>query len=386
MMVKTVKNENIFHGRGSLKNLLDIMEDECAHNLLLISGKKSSKSTGLKSQLDALLKDKNSILVNDFEVNPKYEEILKIGGELKQKKFDLFIAEGGGSVIDFAKCMNVFLSSWTEDGEDGIHDKKFLPNKLLPMVAIPTTSGTGSEATHFAVVYIDGIKVSIAHKSLVPKYAIIDPSFTYNSPPYLTACCGFDALCQAIESYWAINATEESKQYAKQAIRLIKQNIINAIKNDCYKSRDKLSEGSFLAGKAINISKTSAPHALSYSLTSKFNIPHGHAVALTLGHFFEINEDNTFQQHISSKINLDLLKKNLQEIKHYLGWKDKQSFKYEWTTFMHECGLKPTIQNISSSENLINDLTESVNAERLTNHPVIISKKMISNIYRNLFV
>ena len=77
-MGKTVKNENIFHGRGSLKNLLDIMEDECAHNLLLISGKKSSKSTGLKSQLDALLKDKNSILVKFDDDNGWVKAILKL--------------------------------------------------------------------------------------------------------------------------------------------------------------------------------------------------------------------------------------------------------------------------------------------------------------------
>ena len=254
------------------------------------------------------------------------------------------------------------------------------------MVAIPTTAGTGSEVTHFAVAYIDGIKVSVAHKSLVPKYAIIDPTYTYGSPPYLTACCAFDALCQAIESYWAINATEESKQYAKQAIILIKNNIIAAIQKNCFEARDKLSEGSFLAGKAINISKTSAPHALSYSLTSKFNIPHGHAVALTLGYFFEINNDKKFQQNISNEIKLDEHKKNLKDIKYYLGWEHKTNFNQEWSKLMIKCGLESKIKNTMKSIDILNNLSEEVNAERLSNHPINISKKMIFDVYKNLFV
>ena len=150
-MIETLENENVFYGEDSLKNLTKIMELESASNILLISGKKSFKTSGLESELKTLLKDSTLTLVNNFEINPKYEEIIQIGHEIKYKKIDLIIAAGGGSVIDFAKCLNIYLSSWTSDGKDGIIDKTLMPVNLLPMVAIPTTSGTGSEATHFAV-------------------------------------------------------------------------------------------------------------------------------------------------------------------------------------------------------------------------------------------
>ena len=263
-MIKTLQNENVFYGKDSLKTLTKIIECESATNILLISGKQSFKTSGLEAKLKILLNNKNLTFVNDFEINPKYEEIVLIGGKLKNQEIDLIIAAGGGSVIDFAKCINLYLSSWTSDGSDGIINRELLPIKLFPLVAIPTTAGTGSEATHFAVVYIKGVKVSVAHESLTPKYAIIDPSLTYGSPPYVSACCAFDALCQAIESFWSIGSTPESQKYAREAIILIKNSMLKATNLDCIESRGKLSKGAYLAGKAINISTTSAPHALSY--------------------------------------------------------------------------------------------------------------------------
>ena len=383
-MVKTSQNENVFYGKDSLKTLTKIMERESATNILLISGKKSFKTSGLEAKLKTLLNNKNLTTVNDFEINPKYEEILLIGGKLKHQEIDLIIAAGGGSVIDFAKCINLYLSSWTDDGADGIIDKELLPNKLFPLIAIPTTAGTGSEATHFAVVYIKGIKVSVAHESLVPTYAIIDPSLTYGSPPYVSACCAFDALCQAIESFWSIGATPESQKYAKEAIILIKNNMVKAINLDCIESRNKLSKGAYLAGKAINISKTSAPHALSYSITSTFSIPHGHAVALTLGYFFEINELNDHQIKVSKGTSVVQLKNNISEIKYLLGWSNK-NFLIEWGRLMTECGLYTNIKIDREPKFFLKNLINSVNIERLSNHPVQIDSESISDIYSKVF-
>ena len=382
-MIETLDNENVFYGKDSLKNLTKIMELESASNILLISGKKSFKTSGLESKLQILLKDKTLTIVNNFEINPKYEQIIQIGDEIKYKKIDLIIAAGGGSVIDFAKCMNIYLSSWTSDGADGIIDKTLLPSNFLPMVAIPTTSGTGSEATHFAVAYIEGIKVSIAHELLTPTYAIIDPSLTYGSPPYVSACCAFDALCQAIESFWSVCATQDSQKYAKAAIILIKNNMVKAINLDCIESRNRLSEGAYLAGKAINISKTTAPHALSYSLTSNFSIPHGHAVALTLGYFFEINELNKNKTNVSKGVNLNELTNNITEIKTLLGW-GKYNFLSEWRQLMVECGLYTHIKIDREPKYFINNLANSVNLERLSNHPIKITQNTISDIYSKI--
>ena len=127
------------------------------------------------------------------------------------------------------------------------------------------------------------------HTDILPDVAIVYPPFTYNNPKYLTACTGFDALAQGIESYWNVNATEESDEYAKRAIQLLWPNLPVAVNAPTKQARDKVSEGSYWAGRAINITKTTAPHAFSYPFTTYYGYPHGHAVALTFPFFMQYN-------------------------------------------------------------------------------------------------
>lgn len=132
----------------------------------------------------------------EFSLNPKDEEARK-GVELllQGEKPDVIIAIGGGSVMDIAKLIRHYAA------------EKGVP---VPLWAIPTTAGTGAEATHFAVVYKNGVKHSIEADDIIPDVAILYPPFTYDNNAYLTACTGFDALAQAIEAFWNPNATDES--------------------------------------------------------------------------------------------------------------------------------------------------------------------------------
>ena len=159
---------------------------------------------------------------------------------------------------------------------------------LPPLVCIPTTAGTGSEATHFAVIYVDGKKKSIASQQLLPDVVILDPQLTDNMPAYVSACSGFDALCQA--TYWSRAATPLSQLYAALTIKVLIVELPQAVNSNSRLVRDKMQMAANWAGKAINISKTTAPHAMSYVITQEFGIPHGHAVALTLGKFFTLHE------------------------------------------------------------------------------------------------
>ena len=161
------------------------------------------------------------------------------------------------------------------------------------MIAIPTTAGTGSEATHFAVVYVDGEKYSLAHPYLVPAYAVIDPLLTYSLPAGVTAASGLDAFCQAIESIWAVGATDVSHTFATEAARLAVQHLRAAVQNPTDTARAGMCRAAHLSGKAINISKTTAPHALSYVLTAEYGLAHGVAVALTLAPMLQYNAQVT---------------------------------------------------------------------------------------------
>ena len=234
-----------------------------------------------------LLSGYNVRRYSNFSSNITIEDLNKGIEITKYFLPDIIIAIGGGSVIDMAKQINIFAK---HDNFSNIiiNDQSKLGEKLCPLIAIPTTTGTGSEETHFAVIYVDKKKYSVASKEMIPEFKIIDSSLSHSMPAKLQATCGFDALSQSVESYWSIKSSDKSRRYSLEAIKLIINNFKKSINGDLDSKRNMAKAANF-SGKAINISKTTAAHAISYPLTIHYNIPHGHAVALTLGYFFEIN-------------------------------------------------------------------------------------------------
>ena len=254
----------------NINNLQEIIKKYQPNSIFLVTGRSSYELSGAKRELELILKKYKIIIFNDFTINPKIEDIKKGIKLFKRNDCDLVIAIGGGSVIDIAKSINILAVHKGCPG-DYITKKYNLINKGKPFIAIPTTSGTGSEATHFAVIYINKIKYSLAHKEwLLPDYVILDFSFTEGLSKNITATTGMDALCQAIEAYWSINSTEKSKEYSRDAIRMILSNIENVVNNPTSESRKLMMKAANLAGKAINIAKTTACHAISYPITSYF--------------------------------------------------------------------------------------------------------------------
>ena len=277
-----------FIGIGSINSIKEIIEETHAKKIFLVTGKQSYISCNAKSWIDEILNNRYVKQFNQFEVNPKLNDVYTGIGLLNNTKFDLVIAVGGGSVIDMAKLINILAVQKDNDLEKYINDNALITENGLPLVAIPTTAGTGSEATHFSVVYIDNIKYSLAHYFMLPNYAIINAELSCNLPSHIVAASGMDALSQAVESYWSVKSTEKSKIFASESIVLILEVLQDAVKGD-KQARIIMSKAANLAGKAINITTTTAPHAISYPITTYFQLQHGHAVALTLGHFFEIN-------------------------------------------------------------------------------------------------
>lgn len=303
---------------------------------------------------------------------------------IKQTNPDLIIAIGGGSVIDMAKLINILASQHTDNFEI-VKNNQRIQNKGLPLIAIPTTAGTGSEATHFAVVYIDKVKYSLAHEYILPDYAIIAPALSYNLPRHIIASSGLDALSQAIESYWAIGSTIESKQYAAEAISLILPAIKKAVCEQNKPAIYSMAIAANLAGKAINISKTTAAHALSYPITTHFNIPHGHAVALTLGKFFIINSLYNAND-IQDKRGEIYLNKTMKELFTLFGCNDAQSCCAKWYKLVAQLGLKNEPRQVGiKSKREITIISDNINIERLSNNPVEINKDTIEKILKQRY-
>jgi alcohol dehydrogenase class IV len=282
---------------------------------------------------------------------------------LERSNADMVLAIGGGANIDLAKLINTFVLLPNKDYLDIIKGKKTINKKNLPVIAMPTTAGTGSESTSFSVVYLGLDKYSVSSEYLLPDYVIADYDLIKKAPKYLQACTAFDAFSQAIESFWAASATKVSRGYAEQAIKLTKSSLLPSIKHQDKSSMKNMVYAAYLSGKAINISKTTAPHALSYYLTVKYNIPHGHAVALMLGVMAKLNIDygdqalNSIMQEVANLLKIDLL-----------------DFSKYWYDLMRQCGLEVELSKFGIKEADLNLIVERVNLERLRNHPLSISK------------
>jgi len=272
----------------SIDDVSSAWESLKLERLFLVLDERAYEASGAKDVLEAYLQQKATARFTDFELNPKLEDVQR-GIELyRQFEPDFVIALGGGTAMDLAKLIGT-LAAQTDSPRDLAVGLAPIKVAGIPMMAIPTTAGTGSEATHFAVVYVDGEKYSVAHPSLLPDYAVVDPTLTASLPKRMTAATGLDAFCQAIESIWAVAANAESLGYAQEAARLAFDNLATATNSPTPAARRAMCRASHLAGKAINITKTTAPHALSYFLTSRYGVPHGMAVASTLAAMLDFN-------------------------------------------------------------------------------------------------
>lgn len=259
-----------FIARGAISNLSSLLNTENIRKALIFTGKTSFEKhrQSLENELSKVSLD--FFYYSNVFPNPDIKDVETALGILK-KNFEIIIAIGGGSVIDFAKSF------------------RYLGKYNCKLIAIPTTAGTGSEVTQFSVIYEKSEKKSLDFPCILPEYAICDSNFLKQSPRYLKACSAADTLCHAIESFWSVNSDSESMEYSKKALELCKNYILSYVDTEDNESADKMMLAANYAGHAINITRTTAAHALSYELTIKFGIPHGHAVAFYIDKVFKKN-------------------------------------------------------------------------------------------------
>ena len=272
--------QEYYIGLDLRQRLIAIIKQHGILRVFIVRGKQSYYSCGARDLIESALDECNIERreFSDFEVNPKLEDAKRGARAFSKARFDAIIAVCGGSAIDTAKLIRHFAS----EGQQ--------PSGKVPLIAIPTTAGSGAEATKFAVCYVAGEKTSVSDDAMLAEYALVYPPFTYKNTAYLTACTGFDAISHAIESWWSANSTQESRWWSKKALTLLWKQLPNLVANlDDENLRGQVAEGSYYAGRAINITTTTAAHAFSYKFTSLYGYPHGHAVALTFPFFFELN-------------------------------------------------------------------------------------------------
>ena len=256
--------------------------------IFLLCGKKSYYLSGAYRTFKKILKKKTTKFYFKSSLFPEIVELKKIIVSLKQFSPDLIIAIGGGTVIDYAKIANcVGVEKNLE--KKIINNSYILKHKLAKLITIPTTAGSGAEVTANAVIYINKIKYSVESELVKPDYFFLIPEFVMGASKKIKSSAGFDAIAQAVESLISKKSNLASIRFAKKSLKISLKYYLNFLSNPTKENSSAMCLAANLSGKAINISKTTAPHAISYPFTSFYNIKHGHAVSLTFEKFMKFN-------------------------------------------------------------------------------------------------
>lgn len=309
-----------------------------------------------------------------FKSNPDYESVVEGVKTYKKNQCDAVVAIGGGSAMDVAKCIKMFS---TLDDQKNYLEQDIIPNNI-PFLTVPTTAGTGSEATRFAIVYYQGIKHSVTDESCIPDTVVMDPSVLDTLPEYQRKSTMLDALCHAIESYWSVASTEESRRYAAEALKMIFDNVFGYLKNNPVQN-ERMLQAANLAGKAINITRTTAPHAFGYNLTSVYGTAHGHAVALCMRRIFALTVERV-PDRCNDPRGAAYLEGVLKEIAHLMGCTTAKDAAQKFNEFVDGLELEKPQLKEGDFEKFVN----TVNPDRLKNHPVVIDEAEIETLYREI--
>ena len=350
----------IYHEMGSVQYLQKLPD---VNRVMIVTDKTMEKLGYIEKVKYHLRKRKNPVMIevlSNVEPDPSIETVINGAEEMIKFKPDTIIALGGGSPIDAAKGMWLFYENPQVKFED--LKLKFMDmrkriykfpklGRLAKLVAIPTTSGTGSEVTSFAVITNkeNNIKYPLADYELTPDVAIIDSQFVRSLPREVIADTGLDVLTHGIEAYVSVMATDYTDALALKAIEMVFEYLPKSYKNDdspeCMEAREKMHNASCMAGMAFANAFLGINHSLAHKLGSHFNIPHGRANAILLPHIIEYNSQIPTKITAFSKYKNFVADKKYSQISKVLGLKSNNV----------EEGVKSLI---SAIENLMRELNE----------------------------
>ncbi len=367
--------QRIYNG---IEHLSAVLKD--AKKVFLVCGN-SFHSLNIKEDIENL--GVPHILFSDFTPNPLYEQVCK-GVDLFQiTQCNTLLAVGGGSAIDVAKCIK--LAVLAENGKDAlipplVLEQLPIDGSKIPFIAIPTTAGTGSESTHNAVMYYEGVKQTVTNDEILPDVAILEPRVLKTLPLYQKKCTMLDALCQGIESWWSIRSTEESREYSRKTIELFIDNWHKYI----FENDDEAAANMMLAanygGRAINIAQTTVAHAMSYKITSLYKLPHGHAVAVCLLEIWAYMLNHP-EKCIDPR-GQEYLKGIFYAIAHTMRAADTFAALELFSEMLKDMDIKSPVAIDRETE--IAQLATSVNPIRLKNNPVELDAETLGNLYASI--
>ena len=364
---------NIKFGEGMLGRMKEIAEEMGLKKGILVSDPFFAQN-GLA---DRLMKENEGLLVcmySQISPNPEVTEVDACAALMKEKEVEFTVALGGGSALDCAKAASTIC--FTEDSIRKYHGTGVeLPHKPPPIIAIPTTAATGSEVTCVSVLsdHELGKKGPINNNNFYPAVALIDPELTYTLPPYMTASCGIDVLCHAVEGFWSKGHQPICDALALHASELVFENI-RTVYNDPQnkEARARMAEASVIAGLAFTLPKTTSSHACSFPLTNILHIPHGEACGLTLDYFARINAADPVE---GPRINRFAQK---------LGFKDMNDMADAIAQLKKDLKLRTDLKEFNLTDEQVAELVRGSKHPNMLNNPVEITEEMLDKMYQSM--
>jgi len=360
---------------SSVNELNRFLQDKKLKKILIICGENSYKGSGADKLLkDSLINKKKEFFFKKLPY-PELNELKYIIENIKKFSPNLIIAVGGGSVIDYAKIANVLTDSKNLEKEISNASYK-IKKKFTKLVAIPTTAGSGAEVTSNAVIYINKIKYSVEGEDLKPDFFFLIPDLVIGASSKIKSSAGFDAIAQAMESLIAKKSDNRSVDFATKSLQISLKYYLEFVNKPNNENTSAMCLAANLSGKAISISKTTAPHAVSYPFTAIYNVSHGHAVALTLNKFLKFN----YQNLLSANCNFDL-QRRFKIIFDISKSKDIESFNLYLNNLKSKAKLENNFSNLGINiEKDYPKIISGINILRLSNNPIELKETDIKNI------
>lgn len=351
----------IYFGAGEFSRLGEILRSESLSRCIIVCGKHfAEQANELKADIPEIC-----AVFSEVEPNPQLCGVEAVTALSREHSADCIIGIGGGSSIDTAKFASACVLG--DESVEHYYAAAAFPKKHLPVIAIPTTAGTGSEVTQVSVISCGSEKKTINDPVFMPKIAVVDPALTYSVPPRTTMNTGLDALAHALEGYWSVNHQPICDLYAIEAVHLILENLEAAYKDGKNtKARCNMSLASLLAGLAFAQPKTAASHACSYPLSADYHLPHGEACAFTLDSLVRINADE-----------------RLEMLCHRVGLDSTEALAERIAYFKNLGGLKTKLSELPNVD--IEKLSGDCAAHPLMkNNPVLLDKAALMRMFEGL--
>lgn len=361
----------IVFGNNKITELYSIFKELNLKNGLLVSDP-IFIGNGLAKMVMEYAKGTLVEIFSDITPNPTVQSVDECAEMIREKKLEFVVALGGGSSLDCAKA--AASCSMTPYSIVEFHSGlRKLGDEHLPLIAIPTTAGTGSEVTPVAVLSdpMRGVKAPLVSNNFYPTHAIIDPMLTHTVPKTVTAATGMDVLSHALEGFWSKNHQPICDAFALHAARLTFDYLLKAYNDGSdIEAREKMSEASVIAGLAFGLPKTAGSHACSFPLTNIYHMPHGEACAFTLDAFTRINAEAE-----GGRLNI---------FARQLGFKDAYAMADEILEMKKQMKMKVTLADGGIREEDIESLSILSQHPNMLNNPVEMKIEDIIAMYKSL--